>query len=182
MGLRQVFILCLIFCLNLTILWFLFNNSGSYEIQKRISLPFSIRPSKEKIILFLGYVGCPSICPKSLNKLAELQDSVSDEQLQIIFVNLIDDMVPTLAQDYAHSFHPDFQGIQLSIADRKRLIESLHAFYSQAQPTIERETGHSDLVYFLSRTPDTTQWELNYVVNPNSLDILVKTYQKHQFL
>ena len=180
---RKSIAILLLLLLNAAILWLLLSGDGAYAYQKKVKLPFSISEDKEILLVYLGYVGCPTICPAALSHLSSFEDSLHSSKTQVIFVSLIDGMEQALADKFAKSFHPNFIGIQLNENSKTQLINNLLAFYSEEQPSINRKTGHSDLVYFFKREKTTKKaWILHYIVAPSTLEVLFNTYKKMKIL
>lgn len=178
MSSRKIIAILAILLLNTALLFLLLSNSGQVELNKSMELPFDTQDSDQYIAVYLGFVGCPSVCPTALSKLSAFQDEIDDSNFQFIFLNLINGIEENTVQEYAQSFHPQFKGIQLPAPQKQKFIENLHAFYAEAQESVGRKTAHSDYVYFFKRSSKApSKWVLKYILPPVNIDLLLKTYQ-----
>lgn len=111
-------------------------------------VPADLLPENQQAeaLVFFGYAGCPSICPPSLQAMAEIADARPDWQLTFINLDGTSDLAVTAA--YARGFHPDF----LSYAPQpERLRQLMRAFGASIVGETEQEIFHSGYIYWLRR-------------------------------
>jgi protein SCO1/2 len=118
-------------------------------LDEPIDLPFKVDDNKSVILLYFGYVGCPDVCPASLNEIDNIyKKSKNIKGVGVYFINIIDSGG---AQEYASYFNKDFIGIDLSDVTTMKLMNSLHAYKSDPL-TKGGDLYHTSYLYLIKRS------------------------------
>lgn len=152
--------------------------SVPFSSSDEIELPEPIPDSVEHLIVFCGFVQCPTICPTSLQKISEVYESLNSSEIskstQLIFVNLEPELeYGQTAQQFADGFHEDFIGWQLEKSEQSKFLDDLHTFYLPSDKKRKQYAKHSPNIYLLNRKGDNA-WNIaqiytNYPAENNSL-------------
>jgi protein SCO1 len=107
------------------------DKQGRVVLDEKIELPFAVSKDAKVILLYLGYVGCRTICMPSLEESAKIFDDMNtSSSVSFYFVNISKEGVG--AKEFAAHFHKDFKGLQLSRAKTSALMHELRAYSSDA--------------------------------------------------
>ncbi len=156
---KKIIGISLVISLLLMFVFLMFYNVD-YKPNKEVNLPFKIDNSKEKLIIFFGYVGCPTICPTSLSIISQATKTIKDNKLQVVFIGLSD--TSTFAtNEFANKFNSNFIGLKLKKNEQRDLIENFNVFWSPEIKKIKREAAHSPYIYFLIK--ENNSWILKNV-------------------
>lgn len=120
---------------------------------KIVQLPITLAAKSDFLLVFFGYPHCNTICPTTLQSLSEVYANYSTFQqamLQVVLINLDSEGSQQHIQTYAKSFHPEFQGFNLSKAD---LEAAKASFGISAFKTAENDKQilHSTQIYLLEK-------------------------------
>ncbi len=120
---------------------------GKVELNEKIDLPFPVNKEHKVVVLYLGYLGCQTICMPSLEEIASVYTRLNtQEKVGVYFVNLSNDSEGL--ESFVDYFHRDFIGIQPEVEERKYLIKTLHAYRSD--PLREGgEISHTGYLYLI---------------------------------
>lgn len=122
---------------------------GRVLLDEKIELPFSV-PSSEKVLLvYLGYVGCQTICMPSLEESAKVFSSLKEkDNIAFYFVNISQEAVG--AKEFAQHFHKDFKAVQLPRKETLALMGELRAYSSEPLVT-GGEIYHTGYLYLIKQ-------------------------------
>jgi len=155
-------------------------DSGGVSLHEKIKLPFKVEDNKSVLLLYFGYVGCPKICPASLNEIDNIYkkiDSKHKDRVGVYFVNLKNS---GNAQEYVHHFNKDFVGVDLSPVDRMKFMNSLHAYKSD--PVVKGgELYHTSYLYLIKRIEESKDefiLENMYYTHPYDAKMVIKDLKK----
>ena len=179
--------LFLLLLIGIPLLLLLLNSNGQRKgqitVDAVIEAPFVTQASsKETVLLFFGYVGCSAICSPFLEELHDFYrdprlDTKRDE-IDVLFVNLLSDIEPEQADQFAQSFDSDFKGLYLDTAALRKIEREFQLLFS---PSLleKNELNHTDHLYLLQRTDD-ERWHLEryYFIHPLNHELLYKDLLK----
>ncbi|XP_026190025.1 protein SCO1 homolog, mitochondrial [Cyclospora cayetanensis] len=108
-------------------------------------------------LVYFGFTFCPDICPKELEKLAqviEIIDKEYGEIVQPIFIT-VDPARDTVAQvaDYCKEFHPRLIGLTGTPGQIKDVTRKFRVYFNETARTGDDEylVDHSIIQYFMGR-------------------------------
>jgi len=112
-----------------------------------ITPPFLKKERAQAILLYFGYVGCTTVCIPALNETAPMYERLRHQfpSLSFYFVNLNPTQSPDWPESFAKSFHPDFHGIYVTVAEVKQLERD----FNLAITSNDQEMGHSSNLYLM---------------------------------
>lgn len=143
-----VALLLLIF-LGFPLMMFSGDKQGKVTLDEKIELPFKINSNKKIILLYFGYVGCKTICTPSLSEIADIYNTLGNTQnVSFYFINISKEGVG--AEEFAHYFHKDFTGLQLSQKETSSLMGTLRAYSSDAL-VADGEIYHTGYLYLITQ-------------------------------
>ncbi len=119
-------------------------------LNEKIKLPFKVEDNKSVILLYFGYVGCPDVCPASLNEIDNIYKKIDNrykDRVGIYFVNIIEN---SGANEYAKYFNNNFKGVDLSSVEVMQFMNKLHAYKSDPL-TDSGELYHTSYLYLLKK-------------------------------
>jgi len=134
------------------------------NLNETIDLPFVVDSGKDVVLLYFGYVGCPDVCPASLNEIDNIYKKIDDkykDRVGVYFVNIIDS---GNAQEYVSYFNRDFIGIELPSIVRMKFMNSLHAYKSDPL-TNSGDLYHTSYLYLIKSMYYTHPYDVNMVIN-----------------
>lgn len=151
---------------------------GRIEVNDSIEVPFLTANEKESIILFFGYVGCTEVCTPILNQLKAMYEKNEfrkfHSSVDVVFVNLMPDIVPIQAQQFAETFNLNFKGIYLSQRQLVKIERKFRLFFSQNLLN-KTKLNHTDYIYLLERQKNGQIILKNiYNTHPFKADTLMK--------
>lgn len=151
---------------------------GRIEVNDLIEVPFLTGNEKESIILFFGYVGCTEVCTPILNQLKTMYEKKEFRKFQpsvdVVFVNLMPDIDPIQAQQFAETFNLNFKGIYLSQRQLVKIERKFRLFFSQNLLN-KTKLNHTDYIYLLERQNNGQIILKNiYNTHPFKVDTLMK--------
>jgi protein SCO1/2 len=98
-------------------------------------------PSKaEFILVYVGYAGCNTECPKTLSSLAQLKKVT--ESIPVYMIDLLN--ASDLNSNYAAQFHPKFK----TVAKNDPFLAELGAWWKSEQIN-DKVISHSDRLYLI---------------------------------
>lgn len=126
-----------------------FANKEEFSLNKKVSLPIRIEDNTKNVILFFGYVGCPTVCPTALSSISLAYEKIGKEkgQTQVLFISLTD-TTNSSADIYAKLFNKNFSGFVIE-KNKQKLIDEYNVFWSEARKETNKEAAHSPYIYFL---------------------------------
>ena len=126
-----VIALLLLFGLGFPLAMISGDKQGKIVLNDKIILPFRVPKDKKVVLVYLGYVGCQTICTPSLEDSAKILNTLDDtSEVSFYFVNISKEEVG--AQEFAKFFHREFIGLQLSKQETSDLMRELRAYSSDA--------------------------------------------------
>ncbi len=176
-GMSRIFsvVLFAVLLVGIPFLLLLLNSSGEKKgqitVDAFVEAPFITRHSSEDtVLLFFGYVGCSAVCTPFLEELHTFyRDTRLDSQragIDVLFVNLLSDIEPAQADQFAKSFDADFKGVYLDTEQLRKIEREFRLLFS---PSLldKNELNHTDHLYLLQRADD-EQWHLKrfYFIHP----------------
>lgn len=174
-GLSIVIILCVLS-------WFAFENEksiseGRLHVHKPVVFPKSTPILKNHILVFFGYVGCPTICTPRMNEIATIyKDFVqksSSNELSVLFINLQSTMSTEEADVYAKAFHPEFMGVTYENKELLMTLRMFQAYYSHSLID-SKEIEHTQFLYFVHKDTRNDFYLNNiYIHTPYKKEIVV---------
>ncbi len=130
--------------------WLLYLPFNSIEGNRLVKMPFLADQDNKYVLVFFGYPGCNTVCPTNLQAMAEVytkyQELYQDNQLAIIFVNLLLTKPPEATKAYAERFHKSFTAYQLSEQQLNYVGSQLGLYTFQSDNNV---LEHSDYIYLL---------------------------------
>jgi protein SCO1/2 len=106
------------------------------------------------VMLFLGYMQCPDVCPTALARAALLMQKLGADakQLQIIFVTIDPERdKPAVIKEYTTLFNPTFLGLSGDLKQTKQVASEFRVFFSKvpnrSSYTMNYTMNHSTLTY-----------------------------------
>lgn len=148
---------------------------GKVAFDEEIHLPFELKSETKVALLYLGYVGCQSICMPSLSESAELFSELNASKVAFYFVNISKEGVG--AAEFAAHFHKDFQGLQLTPKETMELSRSLRA-YSSEPLSLGADTYHTGYLYLISHKEGKTRLKAMYYTRPFDKASIISDIQK----
>lgn len=148
---------------------------GKALFNEEIKLPFALKAETKVAILYLGYVGCQSICMPSLSESAELFRELNSSEVAFYFVNVSKEGVG--AAEFAAHFHEDFQGLQLTQQEITALSRSLRA-YSSEPLSLGGDIYHTGYLYLISHKRGKTWLKAMYYTRPFDKASIISDIQK----
>ncbi|MFK8028160.1 MAG: SCO family protein [Gammaproteobacteria bacterium] len=145
-----------------------------------INLPFLANAQTERVLAFGGFPGCGSICPLSLSTLQQTyidyKSHITENDLSVVFLNIKLNSSPEITNQYAQSFHQEFNGYSTIPADASALYKklSLKTFSSE-----QDYSAHQGLIYLFEKIDQ--QWRMTSVFdgNINQQDLLNYLLKKY---
>lgn len=131
-----------------------------------INLPFLTHTSTDRVLAFGGFPDCGSTCPLSLSTLQQTyvnyKKSIPKNDLSVVFLNIKLNTPEEITQQYAKSFHKEFNGYSTMPADASALYKtlSLKTFTSK-----QDYSAHQGLIYLFENIDQ--QWRMTKVFDSN---------------
>ena len=150
-------------------------SQGRVVFDELIELPFEIEHEKKVLLLYMGYVGCQTICMPSLEESAEIFDKLSASSVAFYFVNISKEGVG--AEEFAKYFHKDFRGLQLQAKETRALMQTLRAYSSDAL-TPGGDIYHTGYLYLISNTKGQTRLKAMYYTRPFDAASIISDIKK----
>jgi len=147
-------------------------------LNEKIELPFKVKDNKSVILLYFGYVGCPDVCPASLNEINNIYrklDNRYKDRVGVYFVNIIES---GNADEYAKYFNKDFKGVGLSSIEIMKFMNKLHAYKSDPL-TNSGELYHTSYLYLVKKiSNDNFILKKMYYTHPYDVKMVIKNIEK----
>ena len=160
---------------NLLVIFAFLFSMESEELYQKTQLPETLCTSKSSLLIYFGYVGCPTICPSSLTEISSAIKGINKEKMDIVFVNLTNSTTREV-QRFTTNFDATIRGVQLKPKQLKKLKRDLNVFYSKEQKTINRIGGHSSDLYYLEKNK-IGEWFLKGILtSPLKSEIIKRIY------
>lgn len=122
---------------------------GKVALDEKLELPFEVKKESRVILLYMGYVGCQTICTPSLQESAEIFNHLDDtSKVSFVFINIAKDGGG--AKEFANYFHKEFIGLELSKKETSKLMRTLHAYSSDALVK-GGEVYHTGYLYLITQ-------------------------------
>ncbi|MEO1954628.1 MAG: SCO family protein [Campylobacterales bacterium] len=137
------------------------------SLNEKINLPFKVEDNKKLFLLYFGYVGCPDVCPASLNEIDNIFNKIDAKyknKVGFYFINIIQNGD---ADAYAKCFNKNFKGVDLSSVEVMQFMDKLHAYKSDPL-TKSGDLYHTSYLYLVKK------------VNKDEF-ILMKMYYTHPY-
>ncbi|NGP87504.1 SCO family protein [Fodinibius halophilus] len=130
--------------------------------------PFLSQSSNSIEVLFFGYVGCESICPTSLIKLAkvfkEIDQKYPDSKTGAVFVDIGEQVSADLSNRYSRQFSEDIRGVTLAKDDMKQVLRDFNVRLNK--PNADKPTiFHTDHFFVLQQKQN--EWKVRRVLSNN---------------
>ncbi|MBN2816660.1 MAG: SCO family protein [Campylobacterales bacterium] len=139
----------LLFLLGLPLGMLSGHKQGRVLLNDTVTLPFEVKENERVLLLYLGYVGCQTICIPSLKESANIFNILPKrEDVAFYFINISKEGVG--AKEFAQFFHEDFQAVQLPRKETLALMGELRAYSSD--PLIEGgDLYHTGYLYLVKQ-------------------------------
>jgi protein SCO1/2 len=98
----------------------------------------------EKTIVYFGYVSCPTICPMTMNRLAEALKYDEQNNTKVIFISLSSQDDFSTSHTYAQLYHEKSVALDVSEEDLEKLTAWLNVQYRNLE---NGEINHSGNLY-----------------------------------
>jgi protein SCO1/2 len=151
---------------------------SSVSLNEKIKLPFKVDENKSLFLLYFGYVGCPDVCPASLNEIDNIYkriDGKYKDRVGVYFINIIDS---GNADEYAKYFNKNFKGVDLSLVNVMKFMNELHAYKSDPL-TNSGELYHTSYLYLIKKINyDKFILKKMYYTHPYDVNIVIKDIKK----
>lgn len=165
----------LLLLLGFPLLFLSGEKQGRVAFDEPIELPFAIEPHKRVALLYLGYVGCQSICMPSLQESAQMFAELNASSVAFYFVNISKEGVG--AKEFASFFHQDFIGVQPLPKERAALMQSLRAYSSDAL-TLGGDIYHTGYLYLISNKKGQARLKAMYYTRPFDAASIISDIKK----
>jgi protein SCO1/2 len=140
-------------------------NAHSVEIDIHSIAPTFLKEDQNQaVLLYFGYVGCTSICIPALNDIAPIYSRLQKKfpPLGFYFVNLNSTQPSDWPSSFAKSFHPDFNGIYVTVSE----VEHLERDFNLAVTSSDQEMGHSSNLYLMIKENNSYTLKRIYTTPP----------------
>ena len=138
----------------------------------QIDAPYLDQNIKDVQLLFYGYVGCQHVCTPILHNIDHLYSSDGFTTLRsevgITFVSLIPQDERDLPNQFAKSFNPAFEGIDLTNKEVMGIDRSFGVYFARSLSD-PGELDYADNLYLVSRQKDGS-YLLHYVYSTHPID------------
>ena len=125
------------------------DKQGKVILDDPIDLPFHIEKEKKVVLLYFGYAGCQTICSPSLEEIAAIYKEVkASGKVAFYFINIAKEAQGLDA--FVHYFDEEFIGVNLSLAERLGLMNTLRAYRSDSLSG-DREISHTGYLYMIKQ-------------------------------
>jgi protein SCO1 len=156
---------------------------GSGIIEKNKKIYSSVfNPYKNKVLLvFFGYIGCSDVCTPRLTELAKIYQQLSKtnkNDVAVVFVNLTQLSNSTLADLYAKTYHPDFNGMYVDTSELNDLKAEFNVYNSPSLIS-ENTYNHTALLFLLKKATDGYYLKRIYVTTPFDQSLILKDIKKN---
>jgi cytochrome oxidase Cu insertion factor (SCO1/SenC/PrrC family) len=106
----------------------------------------------DTVVLFTGYPGCSTVCPRALPAMAAAIKSFPNRtSTAYLFVNIIPGYDPDMLRTYTSAYHAAIIAVQPSAEELTRLTAELNLSHG-ASPVFRNEYDHSGWVFILVRS------------------------------
>ncbi len=175
-----VIALSLFLVIGLPILLLFLSNTISSEhprVGKEIHFPFLDNADSEIQILFIGFVGCESVCPSSLAKLATIAKIEDIPPFEATFIDIRSNEEWVTANEYAQNFSFAIRGIHADSELRSLLRKNLGVHFSEYYTRLS-QIRHSDDFFVLKKTSQNTWIIADILSNNSSIDTINKSLKR----
>lgn len=147
--------------LIIVLIFIVFVGSWPIASNKPVTGSFLDTNGAPKALVFFGFPGCSEVCPLTL---AAISQSINQLRIQpqVIFIDIDPNSSPSLSQQYAQQFHPNFVGRHISTANSERMKAQFGLNISQHGELIK----HQGKTYILEQRDG--RWWVVKAYNPNS--------------
>ena len=150
-------------------------NNEAGKIEKSIDTNFNFLKSEDSpyVLLFLGYVGCYTVCPPALNEISQIYKKIDKNKFTFYFVNLQANTPKENVDQFAKVFDENFKGIYLN---NKEIIETISKLNVKYLPSLvdKYEIDHSGFLHVLKRKNNLYTQEFLYTTRPFNIDYIIK--------
>ncbi|MFY9590010.1 SCO family protein [Rickettsia endosymbiont of Halotydeus destructor] len=107
-------------------------------------------------LIYFGFTYCPDICPASLQKIAEVVNTLSKYGIEItpVFITIDPERdTSTVLKEYLKQFHSKFIGLTGSKEKIREVADEFKVYYAIANPGSDKAgymIDHSSFVYLMS--------------------------------
>jgi len=131
---------------------------------------------KGKVLaIYFGYTYCPDVCPTSLSALAQALNNMPQEQSKNVvglFISVDPDRdTPKSLKEYAHYFHPSFQGATSTKENIDNITKRYGAHYQKvelANSAMEYSVAHTSVIYLFDKDGKFAE-AINHFSNPEKI-------------
>ena len=128
------------------------DKQGKVILDEHIALPFHIEKEKKVVLLYFGYAGCQTICSPSLEEITAIYKEVNaTKKVAFYFINIAKEAQGL--EPFLHYFDKEFIGVNLSLAERRGLMNALRA-YSSDSLRGDAEISHTGYLYMIKQEPE----------------------------
>lgn len=131
---------------------------------------------KGKVLaVYFGYTYCPDVCPTSLSALAQALNNMpksDSDKVTGLFIS-VDPERDTLKslKEYAHYFHPNFQGATSTKENINDITERYGAHYQKvelANSAMKYSVAHTSIIYLFNKDGKFIE-AINHFSNPDKI-------------
>lgn len=157
---------------------------GRIHVHKPITLPQKFSVSKNKVLIFFGYIGCADVCVPRLGEIADVYQQYKKQSkrndLVVLFINLRTDQSTAQADKFAKSFNPDFNGVTPSAKELQKLMRLFDA-HASAGLRDKDKINHTPFLYYVHKDANRYDYLLNiYIKTPYDKTLILKDLTKEK--
>ncbi len=123
------------------------------ETNRKVDVPFLDTVDGRYMLLFFGFPGCSQVCPMVLGDLNAIYTDYGarykKSALRVVFVNLMLEMDPDVADIYSKAFNQDFRGFHPTEKQLEKFKRTFGLLFSQADET--GQMSHQGFTYLLRK-------------------------------
>lgn len=140
------------------------DTSGRVDKEIPVQLSFLQEERAPVIMLYLGYVGCETICTPAMTELSRIYSQLREKDVHVYFVNLLDKYRTDqdLPNRFAQHFNKAFKGVYLTDHQIQDVIQQLPVIRTNSL-TDNYEMNHSGYLYILTKETHSPQYRLKYI-------------------
>lgn len=137
---------------------------------KTVELPIFDKTDKNLLVAFVGYPGCHTSCPASLQKLKiAYQEQAKTHAFDVMLINVQLGLSTAQSQSFVRAFHPNFLAYSITQNERELFYNELGI---QAYFTSQQASQHPGYIYVFKRIKQ--QWQIHrmYKAIPQTQELI----------
>lgn len=131
----------------------------AFDTDKDVTNPL-LSVSAKHAFVFFGFTSCHGVCPMTLNQLANLDEGLLQDAVQVLYVDIEKHGDHQAADQYAKSFHHSFNGVAPSEAELAQMKRDFGLNIVEGESSIQ----HQGRLYLVENKG--TKQILSRVFNP----------------